>query len=159
MHLTIINARKEHLDECVTALLNSDLGRIYFPEEEKARTALLQGLKAQEVSVVFHESNEFIGFYWLISRGAFHSFPYLHIIAVKEEYRSQGFGKEILKYIEEQVFTEYAKLFLVVADFNPRAKKLYEELGYREVGVIPDLYKPGVTEYMMMKVKKRLMEG
>jgi ribosomal protein S18 acetylase RimI-like enzyme len=130
------------------------LGRIYFPEEEKAWTALLEGLKKQELSVVFNDNNEFIGFYWLISQGAFHSFPYLHIIAVKEEYRGRGLGKEILQYIEAQVFAEHSKLFLVVADFNPRAKKLYEKLGYKEAGVIPDLYKAGVTEYLMMKVKQ-----
>lgn len=153
MHLTIIKAGNEHLDECVNSLLYSDLGRIYFPEEEKARTALLEGLKKQELSVVLNDKKQFIGFYWLISQGAFHSFPYLHIIAVKEEYRGKGYGKEILQYIEEQVFAENPKLFLVVADFNPRAKKLYEKLGYMEVGVIPDLYKAGVTEYLMMKVK------
>jgi ribosomal protein S18 acetylase RimI-like enzyme len=130
------------------------LGRIYFPEEEKAWTALLEGLKKQELSVVFNDNNEFIGFYWLISQGAFHSFPYLHIIAVKEEYRGRGLGKEILQYIEAQVFAEHSKLFLVVADFNPRAKKLYEKLGYKEIGAIPDLYKVGISEHMMMKVKQ-----
>jgi len=42
-------------------------------------------------------------------------------------------------------------VFLVVADFNPEAKRLYEHLGYRQVGEIPGLYKAGVTEYLMMK--------
>jgi ribosomal protein S18 acetylase RimI-like enzyme len=43
--------------------------------------------------------------------------------------------------------------FLVVADFNPDAKRLYERLGYQQVGVLPGLYKEGVTEYLMMKEK------
>jgi hypothetical protein len=30
------------------------------------------------------------GFLWFINNGAFHSFPYLHIIAVKEEFRNLG---------------------------------------------------------------------
>lgn len=115
---------------------------------------MLEGLQKRELRVVFNEDNQPIGFYWLIPRGAFHSFPYLHIVAVKEEYRGKGYGKEIIHSIEEQIFKESPKLFLVVADFNPRAKKLYEKLGYKEAGVIPDLYKAGVTEHLMMKVRE-----
>jgi ribosomal protein S18 acetylase RimI-like enzyme len=154
MNLNIFKARKKHLDPCVNALVNSDLGRVYFPEVEKARTALLEGLGKRELSVALDEADQFIGFYWLIPRGAFHSFPYLHIIAIKEEYRGKGYGKEIMQSIEVQVFGENSKIFLVVADFNPRAKKFYENAGYQEVGVIPDLYQAGATEYLMMKIKK-----
>jgi ribosomal protein S18 acetylase RimI-like enzyme len=42
----------------------------------------------------------------------------------------------------------------VVADFNPQAKKFYKDLGYKEVGVIPDLYKSGISEYIMMKLRQ-----
>jgi ribosomal protein S18 acetylase RimI-like enzyme len=49
------------------------------------------------------------------------------------------------------VFTDSSKVFLVVADFNPEAKRLYERMGYRQVGAIPGLYRDGVTEYLMMK--------
>lgn len=113
LNLSILTAGHEHLNECVSTLLDSDLGRTYFPGEEKARTALIEGLKKRELSVVFNEDNQFTGFYWLISRGAFHSFPYLHIIAVKAEYRGKGYGKKILQYIENLVFKESSKLFLV----------------------------------------------
>lgn len=153
MSLSIRTAGQEHLNECVNALLYSDLGRIYFTEEAKARTALLEGLEKRQLSVVFNEDNHFIGFFWLIPQGAFHSFPYLHIIAIKEEYRGKGHGKKIMQYIETRVFKESSKLFLVVADFNPVAKRFYEALGYKETGVIPGLYKAWVTEYLMMKGK------
>ncbi|MFZ5968343.1 MAG: GNAT family N-acetyltransferase [Bacillota bacterium] len=82
--------------------------------------------------------------------GAFHGFPYLHIIAIKEEFRNLGIGKELLDYFEK-VVAQSSKVFLVVADFNSKAKQLYEKCGYKEVGVIPNLYKSGVTEYLMMK--------
>jgi ribosomal protein S18 acetylase RimI-like enzyme len=40
---------------------------------------------------------------------------------------------------------------MVVADFNPDARRLYERPGWRQVGEIPGLYREGVTEYLMMK--------
>lgn len=76
------------------------------------------------VLIAINEENIVLGFIWVILNGIFHSFPYLH---------------------------DNSKLFLVVADFNPRAKNLYKSIGYKEIGSIPDLYKKGVTEFLMMK--------
>ena len=46
-------------------------------------------------------------------------------------------------------------LFLFVADYDPAAKRFYERNGYQQVGEIPNLYRPGVTEYMMAKDLKK----
>lgn len=51
------------------------------------------------------------------------------------------------------MFQDSSKVFLVVADFYPDAKRLYESLGYQQVGILPGLYKEGVAEYLMMKEK------
>jgi ribosomal protein S18 acetylase RimI-like enzyme len=75
------------------------------------------------------------------------------VIAVKREHRGEGVGKELLRFFEEGVFENSSKAFLVVADFNPDARRLYERLGWRQVGAIPGLYREGVTEYLMMKEK------
>lgn len=53
-----------------------------------------------------------------------------------------------------------SKLFLVVADFNPGAKRFYIKNGFKEVGRIPDLYKNGVVESLMMKeLQKKALES
>jgi len=88
---------------------------------------------------------------WVILNGIFHSFPYIHIIAVKRENRGQGIGKILLKFVEDVYYKNYSKLFLVVADFNPSAKRLYERIGYSAIGDIPNLYRNGITECLMMK--------
>ena len=76
---------------------------------------------------------------------------YLHIIAIREEYRGQGVGKALLDY-SECIASEMAdKFFLVVADYNPDAKRFYERNGYQQVGEIPNLYRHGITEYLMAK--------
>jgi ribosomal protein S18 acetylase RimI-like enzyme len=59
-----------------------------------------------------------------------------------------------LQFFEDICFKDYTKLFLVVADFNPDAKMLYEKVGYVEVGTIPSLYRAGITENLMMKSRE-----
>ena len=96
-----------------------------------------------------------VGFTYIIPKGAFHSFPYLHIIAVKEDYRDRGIGKALLDFSESIASKMADKLFLVVADYNPDAKRFYERNGYQQVGEIPNLYRPGITEYLMTKNLKK----
>lgn len=151
MEITITKADKKYLDDCKVALLNSRLGQEYFASEEKAISALIEGLTKGEMFVAVNERDECLGFLWYIAEGAFHSFPYLHIIAIKEDFRGLGVGRKLMSFFEDIVFTNHSKAFLVVADFNPDAKRLYENLGYRQVGILPNLYKEGVTEYLMMK--------
>jgi ribosomal protein S18 acetylase RimI-like enzyme len=153
LKITIARADESHLKDCKAALLNSELGRVYFPSEEKALSALAEGVASDEVFVAVDEAGECLGFIWFILGGAFHSYPYLHVIAVKEGHRGEGIGKKLLHFFEEAVFADTAKAFLVVADFNPDARRLYERLGWRQVGAIPGLYREGVTEYLMMKEK------
>jgi ribosomal protein S18 acetylase RimI-like enzyme len=151
MDIDIIKAESKHLIDCKIALQKSELGRIYFPEEDKAIQALNEGISKGEIFIAINKECTCLGFIWFILNGAFHSFPYLHIIAVKEEFRNLGIGKKLLKYFEEVTSKTSSKLFLVVADFNPAAKQLYQSIGYKEFGNIPHLYKVGVTECLMMK--------
>lgn len=153
MKTTIIKAGLEYIDDCENALVNSELGRRYFLKKGSARKVLQEAFYQDNVYVALGENRNCVGFIWFVLNGMFHSFPYLHMIAVKEEYRDLGIGKELLKFFEEYCFEEYSKIFLVVADFNTDAKRLYERTGYREVGSIPNLYRAGITEHVMMKIR------
>ena len=155
MNFNILKGNILNLEDCIDALVNSELGVQYFSEREKAKDALIEGFEKEEIFVAVDNDNRCIGFIWYILQGAFHAFPYLHIIAVKEEYRGIGIGKKIIENIEDILSEKYSKCFLVVADFNPKAKRLYERMGYIELGRIPDLYKKGVTEIFMMKMLKQ----
>jgi ribosomal protein S18 acetylase RimI-like enzyme len=151
MGITIIKAELTHLPDCCMALENSELGRVYFSAKESAARVIEEGISKGELFVAVDEDSRCLGFIWVVVKGAFHSFPYLHIIAVKEEHRSKGVGKMLLNYLENTIADHSTKLFLVVADFNPKAMKLYQSLGYKEIGVLPDLYREGVHEHLMMK--------
>lgn len=151
MEITIIKGSIANMDACEESLVNSELGRKYFSKEGSARKALEEGFKREEIYIALDYSGSCVGFIWYILDGIFHSFPYLHIIAVKEGLRNQGVGQKLLQFFEDSCFKDNTKLFLVVADFNPKAKKLYERIGYMEVGSIPSLYREGITEHLMMK--------
>lgn len=154
MEITVIKGSIDYIDDCEEALVNSELGKRYFSEKGKARKALEEGFSENDVYVAIDNHNNCKGFVWVILNGIFHTLPYIHIIAVKSEDRGQGIGKMLLKFIEGVYFKKYSKLFLVVADFNPDAKRLYNDIGYTVVGDIPNLYRQGITECLMMKSKE-----
>ena len=138
--ITFAKGNEQHLKDCKDALCRSTLGERYFSSTGSAEDAILEGIRQENLYVAFI-GEECVGFTYIIPKGAFHSFPYLHIIAVKEE--------------ENIAYGMADKFFLVVADYNPDAKRFYERNGYQQVGEIPNLYRPGVTEYMMAKDLKR----
>ncbi len=141
-----------YIDSCVEILQNSDLGKTYFSDCEKAADMLKYAVGQKNVYVALDENEKCLGFIYYMKNGVFGRYPYLHIIAVKEEYRSCGIGKQLIKYFEDNASDSYSeKYFLTVDNFNPRAKKLYENLGYKCVGELPDFYKKGINCYLMMK--------
>ena len=167
--ITFTKGNEQHLKDCRDALCQSTLGERYFSSPGSAENAILEGIRQENLYVAFIGEecvgftyiipkgafHSFVGFTYIIPKGAFHSFPYLHIIAVKEEYRNRGIGKALLNYSENIAYEMADKLFLVVADYNPAAKRFYERNGYQQVGEISNLYRPGVTEYLMVKDLKK----
>ena len=59
----------------------------------------------------------------------------------------------MLTKFEDMGFNQADKVFLLVSDFNQKARQLYKKLGYKKVGKIPDLFKKGVSENVLVKNK------
>jgi len=154
MNINIKMAEMKHIDVCVEILQNSDLGKVYFSDYAKATGMLTYAVEQKGVFVALDENEKCVGFIYYMKKGVFGSYPYLHIVAVKEDCRCFGIGRQLMNYFEENASdSALTKYFLTVDDFNPRAKKLYENLGYHCVGELPDFYKKGVNCYLMMKVR------
>ena len=152
--ITFAKGNEQHLKDCKDALCRSALGEKYFSSPGSAENAILEGIHQGNLYVAFI-GKECVGFTYIIPKGAFHGFPYLHIISIKEEYRGRGIGKALLDYSERIALEMADKFFLVVADYNPDAKRFYERNGYQQVGEIPNLYRSGITEYLMVKNLKK----
>ena len=122
--ITFAKGNEQHLNDCRDALSQSTLGEKYFSLPGSAENAILEGIRQGNLYVALI-GEECVGFTYIIPKGAFHGFPYLHIIAIKEEYRGLGVGKALLDY-SESIASEMAdKLFLVVADFNPVGEECF----------------------------------
>ena len=154
MDVSIIRGDHGHLEDCVEALVHSELAKVYYPTKESAEALLKEGIEKQEIYVALDERFECVGYIWFAPSKMFYKFPYVGQIAVKKEFRGQGIGKKLLSFVEEIAFKDWPKLFITVSDFNKRAKKLYQEIGFEEVGFVPDLFKDGVAEHVMVKVRK-----
>ncbi len=95
------------------------------------------------------DGDRFLGFIILVMEGAF--VGYIQIVAVAPEARGSGVGTELVTFAEERIFARFPNVFLCVSSFNPRARKLYERLGYRLVGELKDYLVEGQSEFLLRK--------
>ncbi|MCG8401216.1 MAG: GNAT family N-acetyltransferase [Firmicutes bacterium] len=153
MVINIISGTLTHLQACNDAYVNSRLGQVYSPPEELFKSRLAEGINKGHIFVAVNEDHQCLGFIWIELRGVFNQFPYCKLLAVKEQFRSQGIGTALLNYFERVSFSKATKTFILVSDFNQRAHQLYKRLGYTDVGLIPNLFQEGVSEHMLMKLK------
>ena len=77
--------------------------------------------------------------------------PYLATIAVEPRWRSHGVGRELIAFVEDYFRPDARHLFLCVSSFNPRARALYERLGFTQVGELPEYFVAGASEILMHK--------
>ena len=153
MDIQFIKGSAEYLDDCTKAMENSTMCTSYFQTVESRINAVKEGLDSGNLYIALY-NGECAGFAYFIHEGAFHAFHYLHLFAISEEYRGKGIGSKLLEFIEDMLFKTRDKIFLVVGDYNPRAKIFYEKSGYNYIGAIPSLYRKDIDEYLMMKVKE-----
>ena len=74
-------------------------------------------------------------------------------MSVKEGYREVGIGQELMKEVERQAAKRgLESIMLEVFATNDRAIHVYEKMGYRRIGAIPDgiKYKGGYVDSVYM---------
>lgn len=152
MNISIISGTLEHLQACKDAYANSKLGQVYSSPDDLLNSRLAEGINKGEIFVAVDDDDQCLGFIWIDLKGAFNR-PYCKILAVKQQYRGQGIGTALLNYYEKVGFANATRIFILVSDFNQGAQQLYQRLGYINVGLIPNLFKEGVSEHILMKFK------
>lgn len=96
------------------------------------------------------------GFIILILQGAF--VGYIQIVCVDASARGTGLGSRLVGFAEERIFRDFPNVFLCVSSYNPRARALYERLGYTLVGELGDYLMRGESEFLMRKSVGPLVE-
>lgn len=95
------------------------------------------------------DDGERLGFVLLAEHGFLRA-PYVNILAVAPASRNRGVGTELLRFAEQH-FAGARHLFICVSSFNPDARRLYERVGYRQVGELPDFVVDGHSEFILHK--------
>ena len=95
------------------------------------------------------EAGQVLGFVILNMAGAFTG--YIQTICVVEHERSRGIGTRLVEFAEKRIFRDSPNVFLCVSSFNPKARALYERLGYRLIGELKDYIVAGHSELLYRK--------
>lgn len=77
--------------------------------------------------------------------------PYLELIALREEHRDRGHGSRVMEWFEAEAGRGGTNAWVVVSDFNHRARAFYAARGYLQVGELPDLTANGRNELLLRK--------
>ncbi|MEX0939832.1 MAG: GNAT family N-acetyltransferase [Candidatus Babeliales bacterium] len=85
----------------------------------------------KEIIKVLYEGNEPVGFV------AYHKINFfkcmLHFLAVREEFRSKGYGLQLLQYaVNDLIARGCAEITLVTRTNNYPAQKVYKKVGFKE---------------------------
>lgn len=115
-------------------------------------SACLAALRADDVLVygVHDSTGALAGFVAVMPRGLGGE-PLLEFLCVRSDLQGRGLGTGLVRFAEERLFPEASNIYLFVSDINPRAAALYDRLGYRQVGALPDFNRTSQTEFLLRK--------
>ena len=122
------------------------------PQDDVLKSWLYPYIATGNVLAAYRETGEPVGVLVYMMKGMYNSYPYLELIGVHQKYRGMGVGGQLLDAYDELCRKAGARRgFVCVSSFNPRAKKLYESKGYRELCCIRNMVKDGIDEFTLMK--------
>ena len=78
---------------------------------------------------------------------------YIQTVCVRADRRGTGVGSRLVRFAEDRIFRESPNVFICVSSFNPRARQLYERLGFEVVGPLRELIVPGHHELLLRKTR------
>lgn len=149
------SASDDDLRACARLMARtSPWSRLFFSEAQ-----CLANLSSPLITVHLARSpaGERLGFLATLPAGL-GSEPLLEYLCVDEARRNSGIGTSLIAYFEDHMYADAANLYLFVSDINPDAVRLYERLGYKRIGVLPDYNIVGQTEFLYRKYRRPRQE-
>ncbi|HBL17769.1 MAG: hypothetical protein A2X36_10990 [Elusimicrobia bacterium GWA2_69_24] len=146
MGFDIRPAADGELDACARLMSGSEPWRTLRLGPEACLAVVKDPAREKYVAV---GSDRVLGAIVLAMGGPFKG--YVQAVVVDPGQRGRGVGRALLAAAEERIFRDTPNVFLCVSSFNTGARRLYEALGYRQVGEIPDYVVPGHSELLLRK--------
>jgi len=104
---------------------------------ETEKEALIRLSKEHVYGIIEKEKNQLIGNVGLVSINHIHKSAELGIFIENKYYQNNGYGTEALRLLVDYAFRILGieNIMLRVFDYNERAKKSYEKVGFKKIGV------------------------
>jgi ribosomal-protein-alanine acetyltransferase len=126
------------------------LEKISFPRDSWPLLDMIAALTlGSTVRFKLEKEGELVGFVVGDIR-RFRSTGWIATIAVHPDYRGQGFGRALLKVVEEAM--QMPRVRLSVRPSNTVAVRMYEQLGYQQIGRWARYYVGGEDALVMEKI-------
>lgn len=156
MHITIEKATEAMLPEMYSVFDDSALYDHYFKPHPESLSFMLDGAtKNGDTLIARTSSGEIAGVMVVLMQG-FAELPYLALLGVKKKYRGMGIGKKFLAvFIGLAEQSGAPNMFIMTSTFNVRAKQLYESVGFKKMGIIPNYLIKGIDEIMFVRPNKK----
>lgn len=104
-----------------------------------------------ETVYLAEDQGQILGFVALRTDGVGNIGAYIRMVAVREDQRSRGIGRQLIEYAGGLAQEKYPNLFLICSTDNLRAQKFYEANGFERVGLLNDLVVAGHPEILYRK--------
>ena len=133
-------------------MLTIPLWQRYGLQREQTTADLQGGIARGGILYVAEYDSAAWGFAWCLLDGMFGFCPYLKLIGVHPDKHGQNIGGLLLERIEAIAQEhEHHDMFLLVSDFNLGAQRFYQKNGYQQIGAVPHLVLPDVSELIYWK--------
>lgn len=110
------------------------------------------GLAEGSVWIAEDGRGESVGFMCMQLKSMYADLPYLALLGVRSDYRSHGVGQLLIKYfIDSYEALGIDRGLIAVNDFNPLARRLYEDMGFHKLLTYPESLNPSNNLYLLMR--------
>ena len=131
----------------------SPLLRRYGTTRPAAARALARGFRSGDrVIVVVSREGRPVGLAWILPSRILTGAAYLRLLLVAEGRQRAGLGAALLSATEAAARAIANHLALFATTDNAVARRFYARRGYRHVGTLPGLARPGLDEALYWKV-------
>lgn len=112
---------------------NSPLYNHYFKKTDLLDKVLTDDLKSGNAYVAVDRNGEAVGYMSMkASEPTVDGLPCLTLLGVKDTMRGRGIGQMLIAfYVGVMTGLGFKECALIVNDWNPRARKLYDSLGFK----------------------------
>ena len=124
----------------------------YGATPRAALAALARGRAAGDrLIVAVAPGGRAVGMAWVLTSRILTGAAYLRLLLVAEEHQGTGTGAALLAAAEGAARAVANHLILLVTADNTGARRFYARHGYRRVGGLPGLARPGLDEALYWK--------